>query len=225
MKKCNKCNIVIETKQKYCPLCHQVLTGETDMNFKEVYPEHVSIRRMILPTTKKILLLITVLSVFILGAINFLDFDGQYWSMIPIGAIIYFWFLVRVGILSRRNIAFRFALLTVLLILLLIFIDFKSFPDNNGWSLDFLMPFLLVSCNFAISAVIWVKRLNYRDYFFYLLVIIIFSLVPIILAFFQVVTETWPAVAAFGVAIFILLIIIFFFPKSIKEEIRKRFHA
>lgn len=225
MKKCDKCNIEIETKQKYCPLCHQVLQGETKEDFKEVYPEHVSIRRMLLPTTKKVLLFVTSISVLILGMINFIYFDGLYWSLVPIGAILYFWFLVRVGILSRRNIAFRLATLTVLLILLLIFIDFSNFPNNNGWSIDYLMPFLLVSCNLAISAIIWVKRLDYRDYFFYLLIIVIFSLAPIILVFAKVVQEPWPAIAAFGVAIFILLFIVLFFPKSIKEEIKKRFHA
>lgn len=225
MKKCDKCNITIETKQPYCPLCHQVLSGETDESFKEVYPEYVSIRRMVLPTTKKVLLFLTVLSIVILGVINWIYFDGQYWSLIPIGAIVYFWVLMRVGILSRRNIAFRLALLTTLLIVLLILIDFNSFPDNNGWSIDYLMPLLLLSCNLAISGIIWIKRLDYRDYFFYLLVIITFSLVPIILVFVKVITVAWPAIVAFGAAVFILLFIIFFFPKSIREEIKKRFHA
>jgi len=225
MKKCDKCNIIIETKQKYCPLCHQVLTGETDKNFKEVYPEYVSIRRMVLPTTKKILLFLTIISVLILGTINWTYFNGQYWSLIPIGGIIYFWFLVRVGVLSRRNMAFRLALLTTLLIVFLVLIDFNSFPENNGWSIDYLMPLLLLSCNLAISAIIWMKRLDYRDYFFYLMVIIVFSLVPIILTFVKIITVAWPSVAAFGAAVFILLFIIFFFPKSIREEIKKRFHA
>lgn len=225
MKKCDKCNITIETKQHYCPLCHQVLTGEVEENFKEVYPEYVSIRRMILPTTRKVLLFMTIISVLVLGLINWFYFEGQYWSLIPIGAIIYFWFLVRVGVFSRRNIAFRLGLLTVLMIVLLIVIDYNSFPENNGWSLNYLMPFLLLSCNLAISAVIWIKRLNYRDYILYLLIIIIFSLAPIILAFVNVITVYWPAISLFSVAIFILLFIVLFFPKSIKEEIRKRFHA
>ncbi len=225
MKKCDKCNITIETKQPYCPLCHQILTGETDPKFKEVYPEYVSLRRKILPTTKKVVLLATIISVIILIIVNILDNSGTYWSLIPIGATIYFWFLVRVGVLSRRNIAFRLALLTVLLILLLIYIDYSTVMDNNGWSVNYLMPFLLVACDLAISVIIWIKRLNYRDYFFYLLIIIVFSIVPLFLAFFKVVDVAWPSIGAFGVALSILLFIIFFFPKSIKEEIKKRFHA
>jgi hypothetical protein len=43
--------------------------------------------------------------------------------------------------------------------------------------------------------------------------------------FVKVITEPWPAIMAFALAVSILLFIIFFFPKSIKDEIKKRFHA
>ena len=225
MKRCDKCNITIETNQQYCPLCHQALNGATDPGFREIYPEYLSLRRTILPITKKILLFLSLSSIIILGIINIVDSSGVYWSLIPIGSIIYSWFLVRVGVFSKRNIAFRIGLLTILLILLLIYIDYSTFPDNNGWSVDFTMPILLFSCNLAISFIIWLRRINYRDYFFYLLIIIIFSIVPIILVFANVVNVAWPSIISFSLALTIFLFIIFFFPKSIKEEIKKRFHA
>ena len=166
MKKCDKCGITINTKQQYCPLCHQVLSGETNSDFKEVYPEYISLRRQILPTTKKLLLFFTIISIIILGIINIADKSGVYWSFIPIGSIIYFWFLVRIGVFSRRNIAFRIALLTVLLILLLIYVDYSTAVENNGWSINYLMPILLLSSIVAITFIIWLRRINYRDYFF-----------------------------------------------------------
>jgi len=225
MKYCDKCKITIQTNQPYCPLCHQILKGKSGSEFQETYPDTISVRRMFFPTTKKILKFITVLSIIILVVINWANFNGNYWSLIPIGAIVYFWFLVRFGVFSRRNIAFRLATLTILLIGLLIFIDFDSSPENNGWSLNYLLPFLLLSSNLAIAFIIWIKRLEYRDYFFYLLVIIFFSLAPFILVLVKVITVIWPALAALGAAVTILLFIIFFFPKAIKEEIKKKFHA
>jgi hypothetical protein len=225
MKTCNKCNITIDTKQPYCPLCHQILEGETNHNFKEVYPEYALLRRKVLPITKKIIFFLSFTSIIILAIINIAENSGTYWSLIPIGSILYFFTLVRVGVLSRRNIAFRIAFLTILLILLLIYIDYNSVMENNGWSINYLMPILLLSSNLAISAIIWIRRLNYRDYFFYLLIILIFSLIPLLLTFFDVVTVLWPSITSFTTAISILIIIIIFFPKSIKEEIKKRFHA
>lgn len=225
MKKCNKCNITIETNQLYCPLCHQTLEGKTDDKFKEVYPEYISISKKVGNTLRKILMSFSIVSTLVLVLINFLTFDGQYWALIPIGAILYFWLLVRVGVLSKRNVAFRIAFLSVLAIGLLILIDYNSEPFNDGWSINYLMPLMLLSSNLAISTMMWIKRLYYRDYFFYLLIVIIFSLVPLVLAYFDVVTVLWPSLVAFATAIAVIVFLFVFFPKSIKEEIRKRFHA
>ncbi len=228
MKKCNKCNITIETNQLYCPLCHQTLEGKTKSDFKEVYPEYISINSKVVSTLRKILMTVSIVSTIVLILINFFTFDGRYWLFIPIGGILYFWVLVRVGVLSKRNVAFRISFLTVLAIGFLILIDFQeplSTTVTYRWSINYLMPLLLLSCNLAISTLMWIKRLYYRDYFFYLLIIVLFSLIPLILALFDIVVVLWPSIVAFGLAVFIVVFLFVFFPKSLREEIRKRFHA
>lgn len=223
MKYCDKCKISIDTNHNYCPLCQQVLEGEVGKGFIEKYPEYVSVNRKIYPITKKIIMFITLVSIIIILVINLASYDGKLWSLIPIGSIFYFWILISVGIFSRHNIAFRLAFLTSLLIGLLILIDEASL--QAGWSYNYLMPFLLTTCNLAISVLILIKRIDYRDYILYLLTILILSLVPLVLLFVGIITISWPAITAFALAISILLFIIFFFPKSIKDEIKKRFHA
>jgi len=223
MKHCDKCHIVIETNQKYCPLCHQVLQGKGDPSIPEVYPEYIPQRREILPITKKALLFVTVISILTLLGINLFNYTGVMWSFIPIGAILYFWAIVRFGILSKQNIAFKLAFLTTILIIILNLID-RNFGEHAGWALDYVTPFALLACNLAITVIIWVRRIDYRDYLFYLFTIIVFSLVPFILYLFHLITVLWPSVTAFGLAVFIFLFILFFFPKSIKDEFKKRFH-
>jgi hypothetical protein len=234
MKYCDKCKIKINTNNKYCPLCQQVLEGEQTENLIEKYPEYVSPNRKILPITKKIIMFITAVSIIILLVINLATYLGEeasgFWSIIPIGSIIYFWMIISFGVFSRQNIALRLVIQTAFLIGLLILIDEMTYdpltyPYPGRWSYDFVMPFLLGSCNLAISIIILIKRIDYRDYIIYLLTIVILSLTPIILVFLDIITILWPALMAFGLAIFILLFIIFFFPKSIKDEIKKRFHA
>ncbi len=223
MKYCDKCKIEIKTHEEYCPLCHQILQGEIKENELEKYPEYVSINRTIYPLTKKILMFATITSIIILVMINLIDNSGQLWSIIPIGGIIFFWMLVSIGVFSKNNIAQKLVFITSLLIGLLVLIDQMSLKE--GWSHNYLLPFLLLACNLAISVIIFVKRIEYRDYILYLLTIVLLSIVPIILVLVKVITVKWPAIIAFGLAIFILLFIIFFFPKSIKDEIKKRFHA
>lgn len=225
MKHCDKCRVDVDTNLKYCPLCHQLLTGENVEGKMERYPEFVPLRREILPITKRVLMILSVVSIMTLLLINLLNYNGKLWCLIPIGAIFYFWMLVRYGILTKQNMAFRLAFLTTILIIILNFIDLYA-GDNvyEGWALNYVTPFGLLACNLAISVVILVKRLNYRDYLFYLITIIVFSLVPLALAVFDVITIAWPAIVAFSGAILILFGINFLFPKSIRDEIRKRFH-
>lgn len=228
MKHCDKCNVDVKTNFKYCPLCHQVLSGEDDPAFSEIYPECIPSRREILPLTKKIMLFVTTVSIATLFLVNLLTKQtvDTWWSLIPIGGILYFWLVLRYGILSRQNVAFKLAFLTTLLILILNLID-QSFGeiDYRGWAIEYVTPLALLACNLAISSIIWIKRINHRDYIVYLLTILVFSLVPLLLVWIGVIAKnTWPSIAAFVAAMFILLVIIFFFPKSIKEEIRKRFH-
>ncbi|MDD3125991.1 MAG: DUF6320 domain-containing protein [Candidatus Izemoplasmatales bacterium] len=225
MKYCDKCHVDVLTNQKYCPLCHQVLQGEHDDTWIEPYPKFIPLRREILPLTKKIILFITIVAIVTLLVINLTVWEGKLWSLIPIGSILYVFMIVRYGVLSRQNIAFKLALLTTVLILLLNMIDQQFTEDGyKGWAINYVTPLALLSCNVAISAIIWIRRIDFRDYIFYLLAIMVFSLVPIILCLFNIITVAWPSIAALGLAIFILLIIVFFFPKSIKDEIKKRFH-
>ncbi|MFA5289975.1 MAG: DUF6320 domain-containing protein [Candidatus Izemoplasmatales bacterium] len=226
MKHCNKCLVDVETNQKYCPLCHQILDGENDPKFKEIYPEYVPLRREVLPITKKVILFLTLVTLITLLSVNFLTWNGKFWSLVPIGGVIYFWLIVRYGVLSKQNIAFKLFLLTTFMVIILNLIDQNyGDPELRGWALKFVTPFAFLACNFAISVIIWIRRINYRDYIFYLITILIFSLIPIVLVLFGVIKDvTWPSISAFAAAIFILLFIIFFFPKSIKEEIKKRFH-
>ncbi|MDD3478515.1 MAG: DUF6320 domain-containing protein [Candidatus Izemoplasmatales bacterium] len=223
MKHCDQCQITIETNHLYCPLCHQVLKGEGDPSVPEVYPETISMTREVLPLTKKIILFSTMVAILTLAGINWATFDGNYWSLIPIGATLYFWAIVRYGVLSRQNIAFKLAFLTTILVIILNLID-MNVGDHIGWALDYVTPFALLACNLAISMIMWIKRMNYRDYLFYLFTILIFSLVPLFLYFFHVSSILWPALTAFATALFMILFLVIFFPKPMRDEIKKRFH-
>jgi hypothetical protein len=225
MKHCDKCKVDVRSNKKYCPLCHQKLQGDSEPDFKEVYPEFVPLRREVLPITKKALLVVTIVSILTLLLLNFVVFTGTYWSLIPIGTTAYFWLVVRYGLLTKQNVAFRIAFLTTILIVVLNLLDQNAgLEENRGWALNYFTPLALFSCNLAISFIIWIKRINYRDYMFYLMTILVFSLVPLVLFLFGVITIAYPSIISFSGAIFILLVIIFFFPKSIKDEIKKRFH-
>lgn len=223
MKYCDKCQISISTNHDYCPLCHQTLETTKEQVITEKYPGFKGKFRPGKNLVKRILWFMSITSTIILLIINFLTGFDQMWSLIPIGGIIFFWIFMTVGIFSKHNIAFKLFVLTMATIGFVYMIDALS--EQEGWALNYVMPLLLFSCNIAISLIILVKRINYRDYISYLLLIVLLSILPIALILLDIITITWPSILSIAFAIFILLFIIFFFPKSIKDEIKKRFHA
>lgn len=223
MRYCDKCDIKINTNHEYCPLCHQTLTNISKEEITEKYPRTKSILRENSEMFRKILMFLSVSSIIVLLTINYFTGFSKPWSLIPIFSTVFFWILMIVGVFSKTNIAAKLFFLTILTILFVYMIDELS--ESEGWALDYVAPLLLFSCNLTISFIILIKRMNYRDYISYLLLIAVLSIVPLVLILFNVITVLWPGITSFGLALFILLFIIFFFPKSIKDEINKRFHA
>jgi hypothetical protein len=223
MKYCDKCGIKIHTNHDYCPLCHQTLTLLKEEEVIEKYPQTKSQLRPVSTMFKKVLMFLSTTGIIVLLTINFFTGFQRPWSLIPIGSIVYFWIFISVGFLSKTNIAAKLFIIFIVAIFFVYMIDELS--ASEGWALDYVAPLLLFTCNLAISFIILIKRMNYRDYISYLFLIALFSIIPLILILLGVIAVLWPAITSFGLALFILLFIIFFFPKSIKDEIKKRFHA
>ena len=232
MKHCDKCHVSVRSNKEYCPLCHQHLQGESTELEHEVYPEFLPSRREVLPLTKKILRTATFLAVILLVSLNWILYNGALWAIIPIGGILYFWLLVRYGVLTNQNVPFRIAFLTTILVAILVAYDIRygNYANQDAiyqssWALNYVLPLAMLAAAMAISFIIWLRRMNYREYLFYLMTIVVFSFVPLALFLLRIIRFAWRSVLAFSVALFILLVIVFFFPKYIKDEIRKRFHV
>jgi len=225
MKTCNKCNIVINTNHQYCPLCHQVLFGQADSQLVELYPDRVSLKRNKYSLINRIDLFIMIIGIIIIAMINVIDFTGDYWSLIPIASVFYLWLFLRIGLFSFSNIALRISMLSVLLIILLLVIDYAYTPVDNGWALNYLLPIILFSSNITVTVITWIRQIYYRDYITYLLFLTVLSIVPFILLVLKVITVSWPTIAVFSYAIFVVLYLLLFLPRWIKDELSKRFHA
>ena len=113
MKTCNKCNITISTDNDYCPLCHQTLSGSVDENHVELYP-HMNIKNKNLsPKAQKIILFFTILSIIVLSIINVIHKGSGFWSLIPIGAIVYLWLLIKFVVFTRSSSIVRITTITL----------------------------------------------------------------------------------------------------------------
>lgn len=222
MKECNKCKITIQTHQEYCPLCHQKLTGEIDSNYVELYPkkEHIDT----LPKkTHQILLFISALSIIILAIVNFFTLDYGYWAAIPMVSIFYFWLLMKFSIFTKINSMKRITTTTIILILLLFFINLLTDP-NTLWSIDYLLPSMIMTNNTIIQIIMFIRNKPFKEYALNLFLLVLFSSIPVILTISGVVQDPTLSVITIGHGLAILIFMLVFYPTVLKDMLARVFH-
>ena len=232
MKHCRECNIDIDTSRITCPFCKDIL-GEDD-NQKTKMENYENFKEKIRPShlVRKIFMFISLIAIFVCVIVNFLTFEKSYWSLIVVGAIIYLWVLIGFTILSRHNIALKLLLQAIAIALILMFIQMET-PEIH-WLMPYAVPFLMVATAFAITLLIFIKIMRYKDYMLYLIMVALLGIIPIILVsaeatrYLFIVNEKvimWPSIVCCSYAGFTILGLFFFGNRATKTEFVKRFHV
>lgn len=222
MKECNKCKIKIETHQSYCPLCHQTLTGSTKEDFIEPYPkkEHID---HIPKRTIDIFFYIGITVIIILGVINLTTWKFGFWSLIPIGATIYIFTLIRFSILSRVNSMKRINITSIFLFLILLFINFTTNLEDF-WSVNYILPSIIMTNNFTILLVMLIRNKPFKEYVLTLLLLVLFSLVPLATYYVGFSNVVIMPILTITQGTLILLFMLIFYPRILKDVLQKTFH-
>lgn len=222
MKKCNKCNIEVNSIRKTCPLCLAVLERDEQI-YEKKYPSpfFVPRRKSLL---LRILAFISIVSILISVIVNIMTYKkGQtMWSVIVSFNIGYFWLLIKSTFKKKGNVPIRLVVQTLAISLLIYIIDF--FTGNEGWAINYAIPFIaMLSLLSIISLSIGTKK-RYINYFLHIITAIIIGFFPIIFWLFGLVDVFWPSLASamFSGSCFIGVLIIG--DKDTREEIKKRFH-
>lgn len=158
----------------------------------------------------------------ILGIINYATYAGSLWSVIAIGCMIYVALTVRYSITRHANLASKILIQTIAAQALLVAVDCAK--GYTGWSVNYGIPSTIVFADLAVVALIVVNRMNWQSYFMYQLAITVFSLIPLLLWAVGLITHPALAVAAVLITGLILLITIVRGDRSVKTELKRRFH-
>lgn len=223
MKECNQCKIKIETHQSYCPLCHQTLTGFTDTNYEELYPMKPDVKDHIPKRTIDIFFYISVLSIIVLEVINLATWNSGFWSLIPIGAIIYVFTLIRFSVLSKVNSMKRITLTSLFLFLILLFLNYYTNRETL-WSIDYLLPSIIMANNFTIMLIMLIRNKPFKEYVLSLFLLVLLSLVPLLVYYFGYTEVVIMPILTIAQGLLILLFMIVFYPRILKEVLQKTFH-
>ena len=218
MKKCNSCNIEFNTSSKYCPLCQNILVGESnDLMFpKNIrYRTNSLILKILLFSSIVILLTFGFIELMVSNVINISWYIGM--GLLTNYIVIYF-------ILKNYQNVFRLIgkygfLLIFLLIIWYIFIKSKVITN-------YIIPSVCIFellFNFIVGIIL---RKNYLvKYSDQIIMNIFLLLLPLVLVLLkQTSNNIMPYICCLLSIISLLGLLIFFFD-PIREEFRKMFNV
>jgi hypothetical protein len=216
-----------------CPLCTTVLKeSDKETTLKpSKFPPYKSSDAVKRNFVLRLLLFISIVVGGVSFLINMLLLETGLWSLIVISGIIYLWILIKYTIMTNYNISLRllFQAITVTLLVFAIerFIPSLTLaPIGTRWALEYVMPFVMIATSLAITIIIFVRPLKYRDYVFYLFCMSILGFIPIILYLFKLIEPHGfiPSLICAAYSVITLLGMFFFGDRTTKDELVKRFH-
>ena len=156
----------------------------------------------------------------ICGMINIMTAGTLNWSWFAGAGCVCAWLVVMVAYSKRRNILkneiWQLLLISVIAIL------WDRFTGWRGWSVDFILPFGVLSVQFSVPVIARVNRLKREEYLFYLAQACIAGLIPMILAWTGVVKFVYPSVICAGISILTLAALFIFCKKDTLREFHKK---
>jgi hypothetical protein len=219
MSRCNICNLEIIDETEQCPLCGSVLEHTIDV--ENMYPD-VKVRARKLMLISRIYLFVAIIVEVILVYANIVTESDTWWSIITGLIFFYCYMLLRYAILGRSGYRIKVLFLSLLAILMLVAIDFVS--GYRGWSLNYVMPALIMAIDAAVLVLMFVNRRSWQSYMMIQIAMIIVAIIPVILYIFGIVTKINLALAALATSVFLFLGTLIIGDRRARVELYRRFH-
>ena len=214
---CENCKVNITGNHEKCPLCQGDVVGEpSKYNTFPIIKQEKHVIYLIL----KITALVTIASSVVSVLIN-LEFGGT-WSFYVIAGVLTGWIVIWITLKQRGNLAKNTIWLTAIISILSIIWDLST--GYIGWSIDYVLPLICCFAMVEMFIVANIKRLRIEDYIVYLIIDILFGIIPLILLLLDIVEVVYPSLICVGESIISLAILILFEGKALKAEIIRRIH-
>lgn len=185
-----------------------------------IYPKKINANRGEMIT--KIAIISSVLVAIILIIINKLTTPQIHWAAIANSGIIYIWIVVIYSVNKNVNIAGHVTVQTIAISALTVFIDYKL--GFRGWSLSISIPIIIIVANLAMLILTIVSHKKFIKYAIYQLIIVLFSMIPIILISENVLENKVLSIVASSISILNLILTLSLCAKDVKAAVVRKFH-
>ena len=185
-----------------------------------IYPKKISSKKV--DTFINIFRICILLISILLLIINKLTTPRIYWSHLCILGFIYIYLTVRYSIASTRNIAGYVTIQTILLALLIYFIDYRL--GYRGWSINIAFPILIMVSNVTMLILTIINYKDYGKYAINQLMIVILSLSVVFFIYKGYVKGNALINIAIIISITNFLLSLLLCYRDFKEEIIRKFN-
>ena len=153
--------------------------------------------------------------------INILVPSKIFWSLIVVVALLFFWVMIY-SILHWKNTIVSISNSVLVLSVLVLLIDL--FNGYYGWSVNYGIPALIFAGICSVALVSAIGGFRYADFIMYFIVMVIWTVVPLILLLTVAAWVLWPCLSCIIGGILAMLAVVIFADKGIKDELKRRFH-
>ncbi len=185
-----------------------------------IYPQKLNSKKSNLIV--KIGASISILVAILLIVINKLTSPHIPWAALANGGIVYLWIVLYYSIHKNINIAGHVLLHTVAISILTVYIDYEL--GFRGWSIDLAMPILIIISNITMLILTMVSYKKFIKYAIYQLIIVLFSMLPVLLITENMVQNKTLSMIASGISILNLIISLILCTRDVKEAVIRKFH-
>lgn len=221
MNRCEFCKIDINQNIENCPLCFRSLKHQSGSLSME-YPKYKKLDKTILSFGFKVLLFIFISLAIISLFLNYLLWNGKPWSLIILASFLNIWILIKNTIIGKWSYGSKLLLQLLGFSVLLIVIDI--YANMNNWSVNYVIPMLIILANIIITVKTISTRMKWRNYSVFLIIVLFLGFIPIILFTLNIATILWPSFVSLIYSILTFIAFSIFSPKRFKQELTKIFH-
>lgn len=220
MRYCNSCKVTVTGARERCPLCQNLLSGEPEPE-TEVFPQLKAPRysRMLL---YKLVHLAAITAMVVCLAVNWMFPGPGWWSLFACAGILSAWVTTVVGISQRRNIIKNITWQLFLISALTVVMD--SVTGWRGWSLDYVLPCLCVAAMASMLVLSLAMHLPSNEYLVNLILAAVYGILPIIFLLTDLVNIVYPSVICVALSVILVASLWIFEGKSMRRELKKKFH-
>ena len=185
-----------------------------------IYPKKINASNGEIIT--KIMLAISIIVAIVLTVINKLTTPNIPWAALANSGIIYIWITVFYSIKKNTNIAGHVLIQAIAISLLTIFIDYKL--GFEKWSINIAIPIIIIIANITMLILTIVSYKKYIKYAIYQLIIVLFSMIPVILIGENILENKVLSIVASSISISNLILTLILSAKDVKEAVIRKFH-